>query len=75
MAIQASRISVNKSTREEMLVNTFYALINDFFISPQNSAHGHVRLASIIRDGHWQTRCRLIMPAKCSRRSARPAPD
>jgi hypothetical protein len=58
MAIQARRISVNKSTREEMLVNTFYGLINDFFISPQNSTHGHVRLASIIRDGHWQSRWR-----------------
>jgi hypothetical protein len=55
MAIQASRISVNNSRREEMLVNTFYALFDDFFISPLNPAHGHVRPASITRDGHWQT--------------------
>ena len=38
-----------------MLVNTFYALFDDFFISPLNPADGHVRLTSISRDGHWQT--------------------
>jgi hypothetical protein len=63
MAIQASRISVNKSRREEMLVNTFYALFDDFFISPLNPAHGHVRPTSISRDGHWQTGWRQVTAA------------
>jgi len=56
MAIQASGISVNKPGPQDTLVNSYYALLNDFFISSQKPAHDLVQPPTATRDGEWQTR-------------------
>jgi hypothetical protein len=54
MAIQASRISVNKSKQEDLLVNTFCTFFSDLLISSQNLPPP----ISATGDAHWQVRWR-----------------